>query len=213
MQVGVIFPKLGREIKHDFEVIWTDIFGKKHVARQPAARAYTQPASTGRGSAPSSTLPTRGIPVGAMAEAELAEIEREETALLHRRGEVAENYAEQDEAEDAALRARARRDGLSVAETLREQNALIDLMVLARSYRFAGFGASTFSFFLREFRTLFVSGRWWLRPRRLVLRTSLRELLDILCQPSLRRAFHEAHLVWSMRRLSPRIHYLSQLGV
>ena len=35
-----------------------------------------------------------------------------------------------------------------------EQKALLDLLVLARSRRFVGFGASSFSFFLREYRAL-----------------------------------------------------------
>ncbi|PSC70539.1 alternative oxidase [Micractinium conductrix] len=40
-------------------------------------------------------------------------------------------------------------------ETLNsEQKALLDFLVLARSQRFVGFGSSTFSFYLREYRTL-----------------------------------------------------------
>lgn len=35
-----------------------------------------------------------------------------------------------------------------------EQKALLDFIVLARGKRFVGFGSSTFSFFLREFRAL-----------------------------------------------------------
>ena len=35
-----------------------------------------------------------------------------------------------------------------------EQKALLDLLVLARAQRFVGFGASSFSFFLREYRAL-----------------------------------------------------------
>ncbi|KAL4423672.1 hypothetical protein ABPG75_000973 [Micractinium tetrahymenae] len=36
-----------------------------------------------------------------------------------------------------------------------EQKALLDFLVLARSQRFAGFGSSTFSFYLREYRALY----------------------------------------------------------
>ena len=35
-----------------------------------------------------------------------------------------------------------------------EQKALLDFLVLARAERFAGFGSSTFSFYLREYRAL-----------------------------------------------------------
>ena len=35
-----------------------------------------------------------------------------------------------------------------------EQKALVDFLVLARGARYVGFGSSTFSFFLREYRTL-----------------------------------------------------------
>ena len=35
-----------------------------------------------------------------------------------------------------------------------EQKALVDFLVLARGARYVGFGSSTFSFFLREHRTL-----------------------------------------------------------
>lgn len=35
-----------------------------------------------------------------------------------------------------------------------EQKALLDFLVLARAQRFAGFGSSTFSFYLREHRAL-----------------------------------------------------------
>lgn len=35
-----------------------------------------------------------------------------------------------------------------------EQKALLDFLVLARSQLFAGFGSSTFSFYLREYRAL-----------------------------------------------------------
>ncbi len=35
-----------------------------------------------------------------------------------------------------------------------EQKALVDFLVLARGARFVGFGSSTFSYFLREFRVL-----------------------------------------------------------
>lgn len=38
-----------------------------------------------------------------------------------------------------------------------EQKALLDFLVLARSQKFAGFGSSTFSFYLREYRALYVS--------------------------------------------------------
>lgn len=38
-----------------------------------------------------------------------------------------------------------------------EQKALLDFIVLARAKKFVGFGSSTFSFFLREFRALHVS--------------------------------------------------------
>lgn len=37
-----------------------------------------------------------------------------------------------------------------------EQKALLDFLVLARAQRFAGFGSSTFSFYLREYRALHV---------------------------------------------------------
>ena len=47
----------------------------------------------------------------------------------------------------------------------REQKALLDFLVLARSERFAGFGSSTFSFYLREYRALQVGeGRRLLCP-------------------------------------------------
>ena len=35
-----------------------------------------------------------------------------------------------------------------------EQKALVDFLVLARGARYVGFGSSTFSFFLREYRVL-----------------------------------------------------------
>jgi hypothetical protein len=35
-----------------------------------------------------------------------------------------------------------------------EQRGLIDFLVLAHSSRFVGFGPSTYSFFLREYRTM-----------------------------------------------------------
>lgn len=35
-----------------------------------------------------------------------------------------------------------------------EQKALLDLLVLAQGHSFVGFGSSTFSFYLREFRSL-----------------------------------------------------------
>ena len=35
-----------------------------------------------------------------------------------------------------------------------EQKALLDFLVLARGRSFVGFGSSTFSFYLREFRAL-----------------------------------------------------------
>lgn len=35
-----------------------------------------------------------------------------------------------------------------------EQKALLDFLVLARAQRFVGFGSSTFSFYLREYRAL-----------------------------------------------------------
>lgn len=38
-----------------------------------------------------------------------------------------------------------------------EQKALLDFLVLAQSAKFAGFGSSTFSFYLREYRALYVS--------------------------------------------------------
>lgn len=40
------------------------------------------------------------------------------------------------------------------AELNSEQKALLDFIVLARSQRFVGFGSSTFSFYLREYRAL-----------------------------------------------------------
>ena len=38
-----------------------------------------------------------------------------------------------------------------------EQKALVDFIVLARAQRFVGFGPSTFSFYLREYRALKVN--------------------------------------------------------
>ena len=35
-----------------------------------------------------------------------------------------------------------------------EQKALVDFLVLSRGHAFVGFGSSTFSFYLREFRVL-----------------------------------------------------------
>ena len=35
-----------------------------------------------------------------------------------------------------------------------EQLALVDFLVLAQGYRFVGFGSSTFSFYLQQFRAL-----------------------------------------------------------
>jgi len=35
-----------------------------------------------------------------------------------------------------------------------EQKALVDFLVLAQGARYVGFGSSTFSFFLREYRVL-----------------------------------------------------------
>jgi hypothetical protein len=40
------------------------------------------------------------------------------------------------------------------AELNSEQKALLDFIVLARAQRFVGFGSSTFSFYLREYRSL-----------------------------------------------------------
>ena len=44
--------------------------------------------------------------------------------------------------------------GAARAALSSEQKALVDFLVLARGARFVGFGPSTFSFFLREFRAL-----------------------------------------------------------
>lgn len=43
-----------------------------------------------------------------------------------------------------------------------EQKALLDFLVLAQGQRFAGFGSSTFSFYLREFRALHVRLLLWI---------------------------------------------------
>lgn len=40
------------------------------------------------------------------------------------------------------------------AELNSEQLALLDFLILSRSHQFVGFGSSTFSFFLREYRAL-----------------------------------------------------------
>lgn len=37
----------------------------------------------------------------------------------------------------------------------KEQNALVDLLVLVNSSRFVGFAPSTFSYFIREYRALY----------------------------------------------------------
>ena len=41
------------------------------------------------------------------------------------------------------------------ADLTSEQKALVDFLVLSRGATFVGFGASTFSFYLREYRALF----------------------------------------------------------
>jgi hypothetical protein len=41
-----------------------------------------------------------------------------------------------------------------------EQRGLIDFLVLAKSTRFVGFGPSTYSFFLREYRTMQARSVW-----------------------------------------------------
>ena len=41
------------------------------------------------------------------------------------------------------------------ADLTSEQKALVDFLVLARGATFVGFGSSTFSFYLREYRALF----------------------------------------------------------
>ena len=41
-----------------------------------------------------------------------------------------------------------------------EQRGLIDFLVLAHSTRFVGFGPSTYSFFLREYRTMQARSVW-----------------------------------------------------
>lgn len=45
-----------------------------------------------------------------------------------------------------------------VAALNSEQKALVDFLVLAKARRFVGFGSSTFSFYLREYRALQVRG-------------------------------------------------------